>query len=212
MASSDKVVHSKLNLVDLAGSERLKKVDREDPITGERTLDSTIRRESMYINKSLTYLEQCVVALTTKGRTHIPYRQTKLTNVLKDSLGGNSNTLMVACVYGEATHMEETLSTLRLAQRMMKVENKSEEIITIDPLRRIKQLEMTVKSLKQELMMHDALAERSGVTYDDYTPEQRHEVATTVREYLDAPPETEEGVIQIQSIRHLKLLLFFYLS
>ena len=203
MASSDKVVHSKLNLVDLAGSERLKKVDREDPITGERTLDSTIRRESMYINKSLTYLEQCVVALTTKGRTHIPYRQTKLTNVLKDSLGGNSNTLMVACVYGEATHMEETLSTLRLAQRMMKVENKSEEIITIDPLRRIKQLEMTVKSLKQELMMHDALAERSGVTYDDYTPEQRHEVATTVREYLDAPPETEEGVIQIQSIRHV---------
>ena len=117
------------------------------------------------------------MALTTKGRSHIPYRQTKLTNVLKDSLGGNSNTLMVACVYGEANHMEETLSTLRLAQRMMKVENKSEEIVTIDPIRRIKQLEMTVKSLKQELMMHDALAERSGVTYDDYTPEQRHEVA-----------------------------------
>jgi kinesin family member 6/9 len=203
LASSDKVVHSKLNLVDLAGSERLKKVDREDPVTGERTLDSTIRRESMYINKSLTYLEQCVVALTTKGRSHIPYRQTKLTNVLKDSLGGNSNTLMVACVYGEAAHMEETLSTLRLAQRMMKVENKSEEVITIDPVRRIKQLEMTVKSLKQELMMHDALAERSGVTYDEYTPEQRHEVATMVRTYLDAPPETEEGVIQIQSIRHV---------
>ena len=203
LASSDKVVHSKLNLVDLAGSERLKKVDTEDPVTGERAMDSTIRRESMYINKSLTYLEQCVVALTTKGRSHIPYRQTKLTNVLKDSLGGNSNTLMVACVYGEANHMEETLSTLRLAQRMMKVENKSEEIVTIDPIRRIKQLEMTVKSLKQELMMHDALAERSGVTYDDYTPEQRHEVAKNVRDYLDAPPETEEGVIQIQSIRHV---------
>ena len=193
LASSDKVVHSKLNLVDLAGSERLKKVDTEDPVTGERAMDSTIRRESMYINKSLTYLEQCVVALTTKGRSHIPYRQTKLTNVLKDSLGGNSNTLMVACVYGEANHMEETLSTLRLAQRMMKVENKSEEIVTIDPIRRIKQLEMTVKSLKQELMMHDALAERSGVTYDDYTPEQRHEVSKNVRDYLDAPPRNRRG-------------------
>jgi|UPI00048E5B85 kinesin family member 6/9 len=203
LASSDKVIHSKLNLVDLAGSERLKKVDREDPITGERSLDSTIRRESMYINKSLTYLEQVVVALTTKNRHHIPYRQTKLTNVLKDSLGGNSNTLMVACVYGEARHIEETLSTLRLAQRMMRVENKSEEVITIDPLRRIKQLEMMNKSLKQELMMHDALSERSGVTYDEYTPEQRHAVATTVRKYLDAPPEEEESIIQIESIRHV---------
>lgn len=203
LASSDKVVHSKLNLVDLAGSERLKKVDKEDPVTGERSLDSTIRRESMYINKSLTYLEQVVVALTTKNRQHIPYRQTKLTNVLKDSLGGNSNTLMIACVYGEARHMEETLSTLRLAQRMMRVENKSEEVITIDPRRRITQLEMLNKQLKQELMMHDALSERSGVTYDEYTPEQRHEVASEVRMYLDAPPEKEESVIQIKSIRHV---------
>lgn len=50
--------------------------------------DNDIKRESNYINKSLTFLEQCVVALTNKNRTHVPYRSTKLTYVLKDSLGG----------------------------------------------------------------------------------------------------------------------------
>ncbi|KAE8977296.1 hypothetical protein PF007_g27595 [Phytophthora fragariae] len=47
----------------------------------------------------------------------------KLTNVLKDSLGGNSNTLMFACIWGECRHLEETISTLKLAQRMMRVQN-----------------------------------------------------------------------------------------
>ena len=73
--SSGVVTKCKLNLVDLAGSERLKKTD---------TLGD-LRNESMYINKSLTYLEQVVVALSSKGRSHTPYRQSKLTHLLKDS-------------------------------------------------------------------------------------------------------------------------------
>merc|ERR1719240_2303492 len=57
--------------------------------------DETLKKESMYIKPSLTYLEQCVVALAKKGSgAHVPYRQTKLTNVLKDALGGNCNTLL----------------------------------------------------------------------------------------------------------------------
>ena len=87
---------SKLNLVDLAGSERLKKTIGEE---GSTLTDETMCRESNFINKSLSYLEQCIVALTTKKRSHIPYRQTKLTNLLKDSLGGNSETVLIACVY-----------------------------------------------------------------------------------------------------------------
>ncbi len=87
--------------------------------------DDVIARESMYINKSLSYLEQVVVALTTKSRAHVPYRQTKLTHVLKDSLGGNCRTVFIACVWCESRHMEETVSTLRLASRMMRVRNEA---------------------------------------------------------------------------------------
>ena len=65
-------------------------------------------------------LLQVIVALTSKSRNHIPYRQTKLTNFLKDSLGGNCRTLMVACIWAEQRHLDETISTLQLAQRMMK--------------------------------------------------------------------------------------------
>jgi kinesin family protein 6/9 len=208
LGSSEKVVHSKLNLVDLAGSERLKKVDVDDVTSGTKSIDATTKRESMYINKSLTYLEQCVVALTTKGRSHVPYRQSKLTHLLKDGIGGNSNSLLLACIYGEEAHLEETLSTLRLAQRMMKVTNRPEEVLTVNPRLKIKQLERQIKSLKQELMMHDALVERSGVSYDEYTPEERYGVEKSVRKYLD----TDETVVEdpvgsafgtLQSMRHI---------
>ena len=208
LGSSEKVIHSKLNLVDLAGSERLKKVDIDDVTSGNKSIDATTKRESMYINKSLTYLEQCVVALTTKGRTHVPYRQSKLTHLLKDGIGGNSNSLLLACIYGEEAHLEETLSTLRLAHRMMRVENKLEEFSTINPHLKIKQLQRQIKSLKQELMMHDALAERSGVAYDEYTPEQRYDVEKNVRKYLDLDETTTEDTIgesfgSLQSMRHV---------
>ena len=69
----------------------------------------------MYINKSLTFLEQVVVALSSKGRSHAPYRQSKLTHMLKDSLGGNCKTLLIANVYGELSHLEETISTLQVS-------------------------------------------------------------------------------------------------
>ena len=70
------VILSKLNLVDLAGSERVKKTDTE----------GAGLEEAKFINRSLTYLEQCVVAACDKGRDHIPFRQTKLTNILRDSV------------------------------------------------------------------------------------------------------------------------------
>ena len=60
---------------------------------------------------------QVIVALSVRGRDHIPYRSSKLTHVLKDSLGGNCKTLMVACIWVEAAQLEETTSTCRwLAQ------------------------------------------------------------------------------------------------
>jgi kinesin family protein 6/9 len=83
--SSERIVTAKLNLVDLAGSERVGK-------TGSR---GSLLQEARYINKSLSFLEQVVIALANKRREHIPFRQSKLTNVLRDALGGNCKTRLI---------------------------------------------------------------------------------------------------------------------
>jgi len=197
---SERVVHSKLHLVDLAGSERLKKT--MDNMDGEAGSEVT-RKESMAINRSLTYLEQCVVALSRKGQTHIPYRQSKLTNVLKDCLGANCNTVMLACMWGEASHLEETVSTLRLASRMMRVQNETVSVETVDPSALIKKQEKIIRALKQELLMHDALVERTGVTYEPYTPEQQESISQMLERFLAAPQLDEEDVLNITNYRQM---------
>ena len=63
----------------------------------------------MYINKSLSFLEQTVIALADKNRDYIPFRQTKLTHYLKDSIGGMCNTVLIANIWGEAEQIEETV-------------------------------------------------------------------------------------------------------
>jgi kinesin family protein 6/9 len=194
------VVHSKLHLVDLAGSERLKKtMDGADGAIG----DEVTRKESMAINQSLTYLEQCVIALARKGQSHIPYRQSKLTNILKDCLGANCNTVMIACMWGEAHHLEETVSTLRLASRMMRVQNETVSVETIDPSALIKKQEKIIRALKQELLMHDALVERTGVAYEPYTPEQQESISQMLERYMDAPEIEEENVLNITNYRQM---------
>ena len=79
---------SKLHLVDLAGSERI----------GKTGAIGTLATEAKYINLSLHYLEQVIVALSDKTRSHVPYRNSLLTQVLRDSLGGNCMTTMIATV------------------------------------------------------------------------------------------------------------------
>ena len=63
----------------------------------------------MYINKSLTFLEQTVIALADRKKNFVPFRQTKLTHCLKDSIGGNCNSLLIANIWGEAQQIEETV-------------------------------------------------------------------------------------------------------
>lgn len=195
---SEKVVHSKLHLVDLAGSERLKKTH---DTTDGTVADEITRKESMVINQSLTYLEQCVVALARKGHSHVPYRQSKLTNMLKDVLGANCNTLMMACIWGEATHLEETISTLRLASRMMKVQNETSVVESIDSAALIKKQARLIKALKQELLMHDALVERTGVEYEPYTPEQQSGIRQMIEQYIDAKEVDEDECLRLDSYR-----------
>lgn len=164
--SPDVVVYSKLNLVDLAGSERMKK-------TG---VSGTMLKEASHINKSLTFLEQVVIALGDKKRQHIPYRQTTLTNLLKDSLGGNCRTLLMACVWPDESHNDQSLATLKFATRMMRVKTSAIINVAQSGLVRsngvgpssqvIEKYIQEIKRLKEELAMHDTLNGKSHVDYD----------------------------------------------
>jgi kinesin family protein 3/17 len=111
-----KIQKSKLCLIDLAGSERVSK---------SGTKDDTLRfKEATKINLSLLSLCQVISALTSKtDKKHIPYRDSVLTRLLQDSLGGNSKTLMVSSVSPCENNYSETLSTLRYATRAKKIKN-----------------------------------------------------------------------------------------
>ncbi|CAD5117991.1 DgyrCDS6732 [Dimorphilus gyrociliatus] len=104
----------KLNLVDLAGSERQGKTGA----TGDRL------KEATKINLSLSALGNVISALVDGKSKHIPYRDSKLTRLLQDSLGGNTKTLMVACLSPADNNYDETLSTLRYANRAKNIKNK----------------------------------------------------------------------------------------
>jgi hypothetical protein len=104
----------KLNMVDLAGSERQGKTGA----TGQRLQEAT------KINLSLSALGNVISALTSKNNSHIPYRDSKLTRLLQDSLGGNTKTVMIANIGPADYNYDETVSTLRFATRAKSIKNK----------------------------------------------------------------------------------------
>ena len=99
--------------------------------------------------------------------------------------------------------MEETTSTLRLAARMMKVQNETSKVETIDSAALIKKQARIINALKQELLMHDALVERTGVGYEPYTPEQQQGLAQMLERYVEAPEAEEEEQLNIVSYRQM---------
>jgi hypothetical protein len=108
---------SKFHFVDLAGSERAKRTGAE----GVRF------KEGVDINKGLLTLGNVISALgdeTKRGKVHVPYRDSKLTRMLQDSLGGNSQTLMICCVSPAESNIHETISALRYANRARNIQNK----------------------------------------------------------------------------------------
>jgi len=119
--SATQGMRAKLTLVDLAGSERIKRTGAE----GARM------KEGININKGLFVLGQVVSALSELGQrgssggqnAHIPYRDSKLTRLLQDSLGGNSKTVMIACISPAESNIEESTNTLRYAERTRNIKN-----------------------------------------------------------------------------------------
>lgn len=107
-------VISKLRIVDLAGSEKYS--FRHDMPAAEKAVKA---KEVAFINSSLSTLGLCISALadTTKRPPHVPYRNSKLTRVLRDSLDESSNVAMIICVSASRSHVSETLSTLQFANR-----------------------------------------------------------------------------------------------
>ena len=192
--SSEKVLTSKLNLVDLAGSERVKE-------TGSSGI---ALKEAAYINKSLTFLEQVVVALTdkTKRKEYVPYRQSKLTHILKDGIGGNCKTIMIATIWPEEQFILDTLSTLNFAKRMKNVVNDLSVNIMLDKNAYVKKLNKEIIELKKELLMHNTLANRGKINYDPYTPEEQYIQQQIALKFLNG--ENED--IEFDSIRQAKEL------
>lgn len=133
---------SKMHFVDLAGSEKQKST----LTAGDRL------KEASSINKSLTSLSIVIEKLSGKA-THIPYRDSVLTKVLRDSLGGNSKTILLATLSSKEESMPETISTLNFATKAKKVKltarvNEQYDGSLLDMQRRIKELEEEIKVLK----------------------------------------------------------------
>ncbi|KAF4038138.1 Kinesin motor domain [Phytophthora infestans] len=199
----DDVVYSKLHLVDLAGSERMKKTLTE--------AGSTRANEACYINRSLSFLEQVVLALGSKNRAHVPFRQSPLTNLLKDSLGGNCHTFLVACVWPAPAHADQSLATLRFAARMRRV--KTQAIINVatcgagyklaNEERAVYRDE--IRRLREELVLYDAIAGQTRAGHsskgNSYHAEElrRQQITEFLTDAEQVPP--------VQSARQVHQLL-----
>ncbi|XP_010270694.1 PREDICTED: kinesin-like protein KIN-4A isoform X2 [Nelumbo nucifera] len=156
---------AKLHLVDLAGSERAKR-------TGS---DGLRFKEGVHINKGLLALGNVISALgdekKRKEGMHVPYRDSKLTRLLQDSLGGNSRTVMIACISPADINAEETLNTLKYANRARNIQNKP--IVNRDPI----SSEMQRMRQQLEYLQAELLCARGGGASSDEVQALKERVA-----------------------------------
>eukprot|EP00061_Rhincodon_typus_P012414 g38135.t1 len=165
----------KLNLVDLAGSERQSKTG----VQGERL------KEATKINLSLSALGNVISALVDGKSTHIPYRDSKLTRLLEDSLGGNAKTIMVATIGPASCNYEESLITLRYANRTKNIKNKPR--INEDPK------DALLREFQEEIARLKAQLERRGMLSKKRRKSQR-KIILEGEEVTDEGEETEDNI------------------
>jgi kinesin family protein 5 len=166
----------KVFLVDLAGSEKVSKTGA----TGARL------EEAKNINRSLTTLGMVINALC-DGTAHIPYRDSKLTRILQDSLGGNSKTTLIVCCAPEERHGTETVGTLRFGERAKKIKNNA----------KINE-ELGIPELKQMLAVAKAEIVKLKLQLENGQEGKTPAVGTLLaRETSDGPPITAEGQVAV---------------
>ncbi|KAF3764587.1 hypothetical protein M406DRAFT_291708 [Cryphonectria parasitica EP155] len=147
--TDDFISLGKLNLVDLAGSENIQRSGAENKRAAEAGL----------INKSLLTLGRVINALTDKS-SHIPYRESKLTRLLQDSLGGRTKTCIIATISPAKSNLEETISTLDYAFRAKNIKNKPQVNTLISKMALLKEFTAEIERLRTELI---ATRLRNGV-------------------------------------------------
>uniref|UniRef100_A0A803TM01 Kinesin family member 21B n=1 Tax=Anolis carolinensis TaxID=28377 RepID=A0A803TM01_ANOCA len=182
---------AKFHFVDLAGSERLKRTGA----TGERA------KEGISINCGLLALGNVISALgdQSKKALHVPYRDSKLTRLLQDSLGGNSQTVMIACVSPSDRDFMETLNTLKYANRARNIKNKV--VVNQDKTsQQISALRAEIARLQMELMEYKAGKRVIGEDGSDGYSDLFHENAmlqkenTTLRMRVKAMQEAIDAI------------------
>ena len=151
--------YSCLNLIDLAGSERINEYENKNDGTGE----------TGYINKSLFVLANVINKLAeNKKNNHIPYRDSKLTRLLSQALGGNSMTTIICTVSPASVNYYQTLSTLRFAMRAKNVKLKPNVNEFLDEKGKIEYYKNEVKRLKNELMNKKNIFNEQGYSDNNY--------------------------------------------
>ncbi|ORY54857.1 P-loop containing nucleoside triphosphate hydrolase protein, partial [Pseudomassariella vexata] len=176
----DYVSAGKLNLVDLAGSENIQRSGAENKRAAEAGL----------INKSLLTLGRVINALVDHG-SHIPYRESKLTRLLQDSLGGRTKTCIIATVSPAKSNLEETISTLDYAFRAKNIRNKPQVNQMINKKTLLREFTHEIERLKSELI---ATRQRNGV----YLSNESYEEMTVESESRRI--QTEEQAAKIETL------------
>ncbi|RMC05325.1 hypothetical protein DUI87_18514 [Hirundo rustica rustica] len=180
MEKNNEVVNirsSLLNLVDLAGSERQKDTHTE----GLRL------KEAGNINRSLSCLGQVITALVDVGngkQRHVCYRDSKLTFLLRDSLGGNAKTCIIANVHPGSKCFGETLSTLNFAQRAKLIKNKA--VVNEDTQGNVSQLQAEVKKLKEQLAQLTSVPSVSSISVSQDAVEKGKNNINYMNNFLEA--------------------------
>ncbi|ORX37881.1 kinesin motor domain-domain-containing protein [Kockovaella imperatae] len=142
------VRRSRLSLIDLAGSEKA-------------VSDTQRRSEGKHINQSLLALREVINKLSDKKRPHIPYRDSKLTHLLENALGGESNICVICTISADQEHASETLETLKFAGRCSQVETKAKKnILMSDEKALIRAKDKEIEDLKRRLeeVMNDSVS------------------------------------------------------
>ncbi|XP_057404759.1 kinesin-like protein KIF27 isoform X3 [Balaenoptera acutorostrata] len=154
---------SKFHFVDLAGSERVTKTGN----TGERF------KESIQINSGLLALGNVISALGDPRRksSHIPYRDAKITRLLKDSLGGSAKTVMITCVSPSSSDFDESLNSLKYANRAHNIRNKP--TLNFSPESdRMGEMEFEIKLLREALQSQQASSSQTSQIHREGTPDK----------------------------------------